>query len=78
MTGKDVLREKDLLEKAAVIKRFEYSPSSKKLKKQISVSKKQYQQFDNAFESNKMEEDKTKNKRGRAKSNIVYSNYFIF
>ena len=26
LTGKDVLPEKDLLEKAAAIKRFEYSP----------------------------------------------------
>ena len=26
LTGKDVLHEKDLLEKAAALKRFEYSP----------------------------------------------------
>ena len=32
LIGKDVLREKDLLEKAAAIKRFEYSLLGKKLK----------------------------------------------
>ena len=34
--------KKDLLEKAAAIKRFEYSSLSKKLKKQTSVAEKQY------------------------------------
>ena len=78
MTSKDVLAGKDLLQKAPVIKRFEYSPLGKELKKQTSVAEKQYQQFYNAFESNKEEEDKTKNKRCRSKSNKVYDNYFTF
>ena len=38
-TGKDVLLEKDWLEKAAAIKRFEYSPLGKELKKQKSCRK---------------------------------------
>ena len=60
LTGKDVLPEKkDLLEKAAAIKRFEYSPLGKELKKQTSVAEEQYQNFDNVFESNKNEEHKT-------------------
>ena len=71
-------QKKDLLEKAAAIKRFEYSPLEKELKKQTIVAVKQYQKFDNAFESNKNEEDKTKNKRSRAKSNKVYNNYYTF
>ena len=33
LTGKDVLREKDLLEKAVAIKRFEYSLLGSELKK---------------------------------------------
>ena len=33
LTGKDVWPEKDLLEKAATIKRFEYSPLDSDLKK---------------------------------------------
>ena len=32
LTGKDVLPEKELLEKATTIKRFEYSPLGKELK----------------------------------------------
>ena len=32
LTGRDVLPEKDLLEKATAIKKFEYSPLGKKLK----------------------------------------------
>ena len=39
---------------------------------------KQYQNFDNTFESNKNEEDKIKNERNRTKSNLVYNNYFTF
>ena len=42
MTGKDILPEKDLLEKAAAINRFEYSLLVKELKQQTSVSEKQY------------------------------------
>ena len=53
LTGKDVLPEKDLPEKAAAIKIFKYSPLGKELKKQTSVTEKQYQKFDNVFESNK-------------------------
>ena len=49
MTGKDVLPEKDLLEEAATLKRFEYSSLGKELKKQTSVAEKQYQDFDKIF-----------------------------
>ena len=45
MTSKYVLPEKDLLEKAATEKRFERSPLGKELKKQTSVTEKQYQSF---------------------------------
>ena len=43
LTAKDVLPEKDLLEKAAALKRFEYPPLGKKLKAQADIAKKQYQ-----------------------------------
>ena len=65
MTGKDVLAKKDLLEKAATIKRFEYSPLGKELKKQTNVAEKQYKKFANVFESNKRKEDKTKSKESQ-------------
>ena len=35
-------RKKDLLEKAATIKRFEYSPLGKELKAQTDIAKDQY------------------------------------
>ena len=49
LTGKVVVTEKDLLEKAATMKRFEYSPLGKELKKQTSVAKKQFQSFNKGF-----------------------------
>ena len=42
LTGKDVLPEKDLLEKAATIKYFEYSLLDSQLKKQTDIAKCQY------------------------------------
>ena len=41
LTGKDVLPETDLLEKAATMKRFEYLPLGKELKAQTDIAKKQ-------------------------------------
>ena len=76
LTGKDVLPKRDLLEKSAAIKRFEYSLSEKELKKQTSVAENQYQKSDNVFESNKIEKDKTKIRKSRSKSNLAYNNYF--
>ena len=49
LTGKDVLLERDLLEKAAVLKRAEYSPLGKESKAQTDIAKKQYQGLDKAF-----------------------------
>ena len=53
MTDKDILPERELLEKAATLKRFEYSPLGKELKAQTDIAKKQYQGLDKAFISNK-------------------------
>ena len=78
MTGKDVLPKKELLEKAPALKRFKYSPLGKDLKKQTSFAEKQYQKLGNSFESNKKEEDKTKSKTNRAKSNLIYNNSITF
>ena len=52
MSGKSVLLEKHLLEKAATLKRFEYSRLDKELKAQTDIAKKQYQGLDKAFISN--------------------------
>ena len=45
-----------MLDKAAVLKRFEYSTLDKELKKQTSVAEKQCQSFDKVF---KGDEEKT-------------------
>ena len=51
LTGEKVLPEKWVLEKAATIKRFEYSPLGSELKKQIDIAnKKQYQGLDKVYE----------------------------
>ena len=49
-----------MLEKAAALKRSEYSLLGKELKKQTSFSEKLYQKFETPIESNKNEENKTK------------------
>ena len=49
LTGKHVLPEKDWLEKAATLKRFEYLPLDKELKNQTIVAEKPYQDFDKVF-----------------------------
>ena len=56
LTGKGVLPKKDLLQKAATMKRFEYSQLGKELKLQNSVAEKQYQAFDKVFNHNEKEE----------------------
>ena len=45
--GKYVLQEKGFLEKAATIKRFEYSSLASELKKQTDIAKKQCQGLNN-------------------------------
>ena len=46
LTGGDILLEKDLLGKAATIKRFEHSPLGSVLKKQAKIAKQHYQKLD--------------------------------
>ena len=50
LVGRDALPEKDLIRKAATIKRFEYSPLGKELKAKIDIAKKQYQKLDDIYE----------------------------
>ena len=46
LTGKYVLPEKELLEKTAALKKFEYLPLGKELKAQASAAEKHYQKLD--------------------------------
>ena len=78
LTGKDVLPEKDLVEKAAALKRFECSPLGKELKKQINVAEKQYKNFDKIFNPNETEQPVTTKKEITDKSSLPYNNKFSF
>ena len=49
LTGKDVIPEKDLIEKAATMKIFEYLHLGKELKAQTGIAKKQYQKLGNTY-----------------------------
>ena len=53
LTAENILQEKRLLEKAAIIKRFQYSHLDKKLKVQTGIAKDQYQGFDKFYAFNK-------------------------
>ena len=56
------------------MKRFKYLPLGKELKKQTSVTKKEYQNLSNTFEF-----DKIIKKENYSKSTLIYdSNYSFF
>ena len=81
LTGKDILAEKHLLEKAATMKIFEYSLLGKELKKKTSVSQKQYQSFDKIFNHDEKEEPVTIKKEKPLKTNkssLVYESKYSF
>ena len=83
MTDKDVLLEKELLEEAAAIKRFEYFPLGKELKKQTSVTENQYLiEFDKQYLiKQKWKNQQLKNIVDQIKStaaNSVFTNIITF
>ena len=69
-----VLPEKDLIKKAATIKRFEYSPLHSELKKQTDVARKQYQRLDKVYKFDKNEKDETINKEEKDGKNPILKN----
>ena len=77
MAGQDFIPEKNLPEKAAAIKRFEYSSLGKELEAQTDIAKKQYQGLDKAFISNKdnknVNESLIKKEKKKCKSNLIYN-----
>ena len=78
MTGKDVLPEKDLLEKTAELKRFEYSLLDKELKAQTDIAKKQYQKLDNTLESDKTIKKEKPMLKKYNRSNLIYEYKYSF
>ena len=74
LTGKDILPEKNLLWKAAALKRVKYSLLRKELKAQTVTAKKQYQKLDNTDEFDKIIE-----KENYSKSSLIYdSNHSLY
>ena len=73
MTGKDVLPIKDLLEKAATIKKSEYYLLGKELKAETDIAKKQYQGLDQIYEF-----VEAINRQGtlKCKSDVTYSSKY--
>ena len=72
MNSKDVLPGKDLQEKAAALKRFEYSPLGKELKSQTSVVEKHDQKLNMTFmtfESDDKEEEPVPIKKRKTRNN---------
>ena len=59
-----------MLEKAATMKVFEYSPLGKNLKAQTDTAKKQYQNLDGTYEPDRTKKEKPTIKKQYAKSNL--------
>ena len=66
LTGEDVLPEKEVLEKVAIIKRFKYSPLRRQLEKQNGIAKDQCESF-----KDKMNAFNNKNRNGDIKKGDV-------
>ena len=69
-TGKDVLPKKELLEKAATIKRFEYLPLGNELKKHTDIAEDRLRKVHRFDE----EDDKTINRKQTIISNLKQKN----
>ena len=70
-----------MLEKAAAMKRFQYSPLGKEVKKQTSVAEKQYQEIDKIFNHDEKEEPIAIKKEEPLKtdeSSLAYDSKYIF
>ena len=78
LTGEDVLHEKEWVEKAATMKRFEYSLFGKELKPQIDIAKKQFQKLDNTSEFDKIIKKKEAKFKNCNKSNLIYNSKYSF
>ena len=78
MTSKDVLPEKELLDKAASMKRFEYWPLGKELKVQTDIAKKQYKKLDDTFEFDKIIKKEKPTLENYSKSNLIRSSKHSF
>ena len=67
-----------MLEEAASMKRYEYSPSGKKLKAQTDIAKKQYQKLGDTFGFDKIIKKEELTFKNYNKSNLIYNIKFSF
>ena len=70
LVDEDISPEVGILEKAATIEAFEYSPLGSELKKQADIAKKLYQGLNNVYALCKKEEKYTKNNKKYNKYNL--------
>ena len=66
-------QKKNLLEKAATMKRFEYSPLGKKSKAQTDIPKKQYQKLNSTYECDKIFKKERPAFKNYNNSNLIYN-----
>ena len=78
MTGKDILPDKDLLEKAAATKRFECSSLRKKLNAQTDTARKQYQKLDVTYEFDKIIKKEKPTLENYSKLDLIYNSNYSF
>ena len=77
LTGKDLLPKKDLIEKAATMKRFEYPSLGRELTAQTDISNKQYQALDKIHELDETINEKPSLKN-YSKSYLIYDSNYKF
>ena len=67
-----------MLEKAAAMKRFEYSPLDKKLKAQIGIAKKHCQKLDNTYNFDQITKTEKPIFKKYNRSNLIYNSKHSF
>ena len=78
LTGKDVIPEKDLLEKAATMKILEYLPLGIFAFRQSNIAKKQYQKLENTYKYDKLITKQKPTLKKYNISNLIYGSKYSF
>ena len=78
MTSNYVLPEKDLLERAVTIKRFEYLPLGKELKAQTDIAEKQYQNLDDTYKFDKIITKERTTLKKYSKPDLIHNGNYSF
>ena len=71
-------QKKDLLEKAATMKKFEYSPLEKESKAQTNITKKHYQKLDRTFDFDRIIKKEKSTLKKYNRSSLIYDSKYIF